>query len=267
MSDARAEGDRINRGDKSSSKLGSTSFVGFRALDPFLQYSILFHGTGSRILKFFGSDTFAMGPAANTGVSMIDSLQLSPYRLALFGMAVTSSVKHIFWKLFIGEENMDITTGAAVGVFNTVFNSANTLLAICQATSIAYGNGEGPNWSGWPMPALTVGSALFSAGIIIETVSEVQRKAFKSKAENAGKPYTGGLWSLSRHINYFGYTLWRAGFALAAGGWAWGTVIGGFFLWDFSQRVSCYVTWIGQDTDSHNPGLQNAGRVHGEPLC
>lgn len=145
-SQLKASGDRINRGDKSSSFssiLGTASFVGFRALDPLLQYNILFHGTGSSIIRFFGSSTFAQGPSANTGYGFVDSLQLSPYRLALLSMAVASSVKHAFWKLAIGEESMSATTGAAVGLFNTIFNSANSLLAICVATGVAAGKGEG----------------------------------------------------------------------------------------------------------------------------
>jgi len=42
---------------------------------------------------------------------------------------------------------------------------------------------------------------------------------------------------LSRHINYFGYTLWRTGYALAAGGWTWGAVTASFFVYDFNFRA------------------------------
>lgn len=54
------------------------------------------------------------------------------------------------------------------------------------------------------MPELVVGGSLFTVGILLETISEIERAAFKRSKENTGKPYTGGLWSLSRHINYFG---------------------------------------------------------------
>lgn len=37
-------------------------------------------------------------------------------------------------------------------------------------------------------------------------------------------------------MQYFGYTLWRAGYALSAGGWVWGSIVGGFFAWDFANR-------------------------------
>ena len=48
-----------------------------------------------------------------------------------------------------------------------------------------------------------VGLLLFFAGTALETVSEVQRKAFKDDARNAGRLYTGCLISLLRHANYF----------------------------------------------------------------
>lgn len=151
-------------------------------------------------------------------------------------MAVGTSVKQIVWKLFIGEEYMDLPTAGAVAAFNTVLNSANNLLAICQATGVSFGKGEGNTWDDFPYPPLVAGGALFVAGMLIETLSEVQRKAFKADKETAGKPCTTGLWALSRHINYFGYTLWRAGFALSAGGWLWGSANAAFFLWDFGTR-------------------------------
>lgn len=59
-----------------------------------------------------------------------------------------------------------------------------------------------------------IGLGLFFAGAITETGSEIQRKLFRHKAENKGKLFTGGLFSLARHINYFGEALWYTGIAL-----------------------------------------------------
>ena len=53
-----------------------------------------------------------------------------------------------------------------------------------------------------------LGLGLFALGSALETVSELQRKAFKAKESNKGKVYTGGLFSLARHINYTGEILW-----------------------------------------------------------
>lgn len=73
-------------------------------------------------------------------------------------------------------------------------------------------------------------------GIFLETVSEIQRKQFKDRPESKGKAYTGGLFGLARHINYGGYTLWRGGYGLAAGGPVWALVKTSFFAYDFVMR-------------------------------
>lgn len=56
--------------------------------------------------------------------------------------------------------------------------------------------------------------ALFALGSYLNTGSEYQRKKFKEKPENKGKLYTGGLFRLARHINYFGDTCWVAAWAI-----------------------------------------------------
>lgn len=70
----------------------------------------------------------------------------------------------------------------------------------------------------------------------LEFVSEIQRHAFKKDKKNKGQVYEGGLFGLSRHINYFGYTLWRTGYAIASGGWTWGAVTASWFVGDFTLR-------------------------------
>ena len=78
---------------------------------------------------------------------------------------------------------------------------------------------------------------MYAVGIMTELVAEIQRKRFKADPNNKGKVYTGGLWQFARHINYGGYTLWRAGYAMAGGGWIWGVLVGAFFFADFSTRA------------------------------
>lgn len=58
-----------------------------------------------------------------------------------------------------------------------------------------------------------VGIALFVTGSSVNTFSELSRKRWKARAENRGKLYTGGLFSLSMHPNYFGDLLWVSGYA------------------------------------------------------
>jgi steroid 5-alpha reductase family enzyme len=129
----------------------------------------------------------------------------------------------------ISREPLGVKNSVIVGVFNTVFNAMNNYAFLLSATSASAS-------STFPQPALIVGSALYIVGLTTEYVSELQRKRFKEDPANKGKPYTGGLWRLARHINYGAYTAWRAGFAMAAGGWILGAVVGGFFFFDFASR-------------------------------
>lgn len=59
-----------------------------------------------------------------------------------------------------------------------------------------------------------VGIVLFLLGSYLNTWSEIQRKRFKDDPANKGKLFTGGLFRYARHINYFGDTLWAAGWAM-----------------------------------------------------
>ena len=132
--------------------------------------------------------------------------------------------------LTIMQEQMPPANGAIIGAFNAVWNSLNSLFFICAQTSASV-NGEH-----FPQTPLIVGSTMYVLGLTIELSSELQRHAWKRDPANKGKVYEGGLFGLSRHVNYFGYTMWRAGYALAAGGWTWAGVTAAFFAYDFTQR-------------------------------
>lgn len=58
-----------------------------------------------------------------------------------------------------------------------------------------------------------LGMALFVVGSFINTYSEHQRRRFKRRSKNKGKLFTGGLFALSMHPNYFGDLLWVSGYA------------------------------------------------------
>jgi steroid 5-alpha reductase family enzyme len=67
-----------------------------------------------------------------------------------------------------------------------------------------------------------LGVALWCCGFVYETVADWQLRRFKKDPANAGRVMRSGLWSLSRHPNYFGETVlwWGIGLlALPAGGW------------------------------------------------
>jgi steroid 5-alpha reductase family enzyme len=91
-----------------------------------------------------------------------------------------------------------------------------TLIAARAITSsspvIAESFIEALGWKQW------AGVGLFIVGMLIETLAEESRKRFKAVPSNKGKIDDTGLWSVVRHPNYAGYTLWRSGVMLAAVG-------------------------------------------------
>jgi steroid 5-alpha reductase family enzyme len=76
---------------------------------------------------------------------------------------------------------------------------------------------------------ITVGSALFVCGSLLNTLSEYQRHKWKKSPENAGRLCRAGIYSLTRHPNYFGDVLWVLGYALVTGN-NWSLLIPGLLL-------------------------------------
>ena len=73
-------------------------------------------------------------------------------------------------------------------------------------------------------PLVIVGLIIFAIGLFFETVGDWQLRAFKAKPENTGRLMTQGLWSWTRHPNYFGdATVW-AGLAIMALGAPLGSI-------------------------------------------
>ena len=66
--------------------------------------------------------------------------------------------------------------------------------------------------------------AIFLLGSWLNTASEKQRFDFKALPENKGKLYTGGLFSQSMHINFFGDILWILAYAIVTQN-IWSTLI------------------------------------------
>ena len=231
----KAKGDRIDRGSRESSPIGTALWLTLRGLDPFLQHALLAKGLASSLLHRVGLQTVSLlkVPSSTTGISFIDQLGLSNHQLVLLLMATGSSVKQIYWHLFCSLEPMPAELSVPVSILNTTFNSLNSLLLTWTLTSAAVSDAK--DNSAIPI-SLSAGLALYLVGIFTEAISERQRKAFKDDPKNKGKCFTGGLFSLARHINYGGYTIWRTGYSIAAGGWIWGTVLFSLIMMDWTSR-------------------------------
>lgn len=67
-----------------------------------------------------------------------------------------------------------------------------------------------------------VGGALVALALAGEALADAQLRAFKANPANRGKTCRSGLWSLSRHPNYFFEWLVWVGFALIAFPAPWG---------------------------------------------
>lgn len=66
-----------------------------------------------------------------------------------------------------------------------------------------------------PFDGLDVaGIVIYLLGAFLNTASELQRDSWKKDPAHKGKLYTGGLFGLSMHINYFGDLLWVSGYAI-----------------------------------------------------
>ena len=54
-----------------------------------------------------------------------------------------------------------------------------------------------------------IGAVTFMSGFLIEVIADIQKTKFRSISDNKEKFITSGLWSYSRHPNYFGeISLW-----------------------------------------------------------
>lgn len=87
-----------------------------------------------------------------------------------------------------------------------------------------------------------IGCGIWLIGFLIEVVADHQKSVFKKDAANAGKFIKSGLWSKSRHPNYFGeIVLWIGVLVVAIPvlqGWQWIAMISPLFVVLLLTRVS-----------------------------
>lgn len=86
------------------------------------------------------------------------------------------------------------------------------------------------------------GLVIWAIGFSIEVIADRQKSVFKADPANAGRFITTGLWSVSRHPNYFGEIVIWIGVAIIAlpvlRGWQYVTLISPVFVTLLLTKVS-----------------------------
>ncbi|KAF9525131.1 hypothetical protein CPB83DRAFT_897268 [Crepidotus variabilis] len=226
--------DFFARGKIGTSPSATFVFCILRALDVAIQYHILANGLGASMLRKVGFEVIPNGPPIQTSLPFVEGVGLSPYRLLLLAMAMGGALKHILWAIYFNREPLWISSAIAAPIYYAMFNSLNDLFSTTMFFSASITGRT---------PAVVIGSVLYLVGLTTETVAEYQRKVFKDDPKNDGKLCTGGLWSVTRHINYTGYTLWRTGYSLAAGNWYWGGFMAMHLIKGFGSRAIPILNW------------------------
>jgi len=87
-----------------------------------------------------------------------------------------------------------------------------------------------------------IGFLVWIFGFVFEVVADMQKSRFNANPENKGKFIQTGLWSRSRHPNYFGEIVLWVGVAIIAlpvlQGWQWVALISPVFVTLLLTRVS-----------------------------
>jgi steroid 5-alpha reductase family enzyme len=87
-----------------------------------------------------------------------------------------------------------------------------------------------------------IGLVVWLVGFGIEVIADRQKSLFRARPENKGKFIDEGLWSWSRHPNYFGEIVLWVGIAIIAApvlrGWQWVTLISPLFVTVLLTRIS-----------------------------
>jgi len=181
-----------------------------RGLDAPFQYLLFSRGWAVKAMLAVGlhgnNALLKVGPGAG-GLGPIPTLLVSLYAAA--------AVHQIYWIIFTNTYQWPLSQSVNVVLYNLfvdLFNTVSAIRALPSSSPVKAGSFfEALGWKQW------AGVALFVAGIFIETLAEESRKRFKANPVNKGKIDDTGLWSIVRHPNYTGYTLWRSGVTLATG--------------------------------------------------
>lgn len=118
----------------------------------------------------------------------------------------------------------------------TVFGLQGALMWIVSLP-VQFGNGDASPGVG---PIAVMGIMVWLVGFAFEVIGDAQLARFKKNPNNAGKVLDTGLWSLTRHPNYFGDALlwWGIGIVGAETGSGVIGFVGPLVMTFFLLRVS-----------------------------
>ena len=122
-----------------------------------------------------------------------------------------------------------LNTWTLQGLWVTITASA-ALAAITSTTRVELGT------------VTAIGLVLWVVGFALEITADAQKSSFRGDPANKGRFISTGLWSWSRHPNYFGEILLWVGVAVVAlpalRGWQWIALLSPVFVFLLLTRVS-----------------------------
>ena len=91
-------------------------------------------------------------------------------------------------------------------------------------------------------PIFYLGLLIWFIGILFEIIADEQKRRFRLNEKNRGKFISSGLWSISRHPNYFGEIILWIGIAIISlptlSGFQYVTLISPLFIYLLLTRIS-----------------------------
>jgi steroid 5-alpha reductase family enzyme len=140
---------------------------------------------------------------------------------ATFSLSLFISIAVLIWTIRLGsfllkrvldagEDKRFRTIKTSPTQFFMTFNLSALWVVICSLCALtAVSNGVVAVG-----PIFYLGLFIFIAGFSIEVIADNQKTQFRAIPDNANKFITTGLWSVSRHPNYFGEVVLWAGVAI-----------------------------------------------------
>jgi protein-S-isoprenylcysteine O-methyltransferase Ste14 len=143
-----------------------------------------------------------------------------PFLAAL--MPAVVSAKHMFWLNFIGRERMTTSSAFFAVVSDFVYEAITSLVFTTASINPMFSEHY-----------FYTGTTIYMASVMIELLAELQRSAFKAKAENEGEVCEAGFWGITRHINYTANVMFGFGYGLATGGPLYSVATAGLYISNF----------------------------------